>query len=143
MGLIATQDKRDKLRLFFKTAQDTGKSLKDVLMASLAACDAVAPNGTWLSSTSEAGGSASFSVLQSLSPEKARRLVGELLDLYDQVVAYLPTTTPATAVNDFNVYTQMMGIGPLMVGPRLHRVGSFQADYTGLRYGCGTNIASQ
>lgn len=137
MGLIATRDKRDKLRLFYDAASKAALPLQGVLMAGLQAADDSAPNGAWVSSTSEAGGSVAFSVLQGMSPLAARRLCGELLDLYDKVVAYLPSGS-----TDAAIYAQMIG-GSTVTGPTLFRRGGSLADWTGIRYGAGINLASQ
>lgn len=137
MGLIATRDKRDKLRLLFedsKSGAGAGSGLKKVLMDALRACDQVAPNGTWLSGSGEAGGSISLSVLQDMSPVQARRLIGELVDLYDKVVAYL--ACKGTEATDEAIFNQMMGVS-VRCGPRLVRVSSVKQDYSGLRYGVG------
>src|SRR5512146_1398021 len=148
MGLIATRDKRDRLRLLFEDSQTTAQPLKTVLMAAMRLCDAAIANGTWLSSTGEGGGSVAFSVLSSQTPQDARRLCGELLDLYDVVVAWFQAGTPSaygsttavyspsnpltgdTKADDLVIFNQMLGVskpaqslasGP--TGPRLVRVG--------------------
>jgi hypothetical protein len=133
MGELRSQDKRDKLRLLYAQTQGAdGKRLQDVLMAALAAADAAisgATPGTFLSSTNEGGGSASFQALSDLSPAMAKRLIGELLDLYDWVTAGADNPNPVTSDQDADIYAAMMQC--------LVAIRRFRNDYTGLRYGVG------
>ncbi len=123
MSELRTQDKRDKLRLLFETVT-AGTTLKQTLMAQLRTADAAVANGSFLTSTSEAGGSASFLILSEYSPVVARRLIGELLDLYEARLAELTVDTSDTAV-----YNAMM--------TSLVAVRRFHTDFTGIRYGSG------
>jgi hypothetical protein len=94
-------------------------------MDSLQFCDDAlngATPGTFVSSTSEGGGSVSFQMLNQFSPMDAKRLIGELLDLFDRVVA-------SGVVGDDAIYSAMMC--------RLKPIRRFRQDYTGLRYGVG------
>ena len=140
MGEIRSQDKRDKLRLLFEDSKNGGLPLQAALMAMLRAADTAltggATPGTILTSTSEGGGSAGFqslSFMGGLSPENAKRLLGELLDLFDAAVAHLGVGI--TGTDDAVIYAQMMGQNP--TGPGLRTIRKFRQDYTGLRYGVG------
>jgi len=132
MAEIRSQDKRDKLRLLFEQCQPNGKSLKDLLMEVLRHCDdainGVTP-GTWIASTSENGGSASFMALQEFSPIVAKRLVGELLDAYDQAVECLERRLQRKP-NDQEIYKRLMT-------HNLRSIRRYRNDYTALRYGVG------
>lgn len=123
MGEIRTQDKRDKLRLF----RAQGGDLWEVLMAALKTADDAVSNGAFVSSTAEAGGSVSFQILNEYSPVVARRLVGELLDLYDRAVNALGSSD-----NDEATYNTMMN--------SLVAVRRYGNDFTGLRYGGGLAV---
>ena len=125
MGEIRSQDKRDKLRLLNAQRKPQAKALQTLLMDALQLCDDAlsgATPGTFVSSTSEAGGSVSFQMLNNFSPMDAKRLIGELLDLYDAVVA-------KGAAGDDAIYSAMMCA--------LKPIRRFRQDYTGLRYGIG------
>ena len=127
MGELRSQDKRDKLRLFFKQTDAGGGtegSLLEVLEAALKTADDAVSNGTFVVSTAEAGGSVSFQLLSEYSPVMARRLVGELLDLYDRAVNAL-----GSAENDAATFSTMKA--------SLVAVRQYRSDFTGLRYGTG------
>lgn len=130
MGELRTQDKRDKLRLLFQSAKDSGKTLQQVLMESLQACDAAIANGAFLSGTGEAGGSVSFSIIQDYSPVVARRLIGELFDCHDKAVANLDVgVDPNSDAGQIAIRDGMLAL--------LFSVNNFRSDFTGLRYGIG------
>jgi hypothetical protein len=127
MGELRSQDKRDKLRLFYKQANaggGAGGTLIEVLEAALKTADDAVSNGAFVVSTAEAGGSVSFQLLNEYSPVMARRLVGELLDLYDRAVNALGSSS-----NDEAIYNTMKS--------SLVAVRRFANDFTGLRYGAG------
>ena len=129
MGELRSQDKRDKLRLFYKQADaggGTGGTLLDVLEAALKTADDAVSNGAFVVSTAEAGGSVSFQLLNEYSPVMARRLVGELLDLHDRALNVLSVLG---AYTDAEIYGTMKN--------SLVAVRRFSNDYTGLRYGGG------
>lgn len=137
MGLISRRDKRDKLRLFYAAALDVPKVADDdgaeasklfaVLMGALKACDESINSGRMVSSTSGAGRTTAFQLLTEFSPVQARRLVGELLDLYEVV--------KVDGVTDAVVYAAMMD-------KLRKRVATLRQDYTGLRYGSGVSVVT-
>jgi hypothetical protein len=169
MGLVATQDKRDILRSLAACAANDGKSLAVQLTAALGVANEAIRNGSWLASTSEAGGSVSFGMLAGFTPLTARRCIGELTTLLEQARGYLrdvyALAQSGNAENirlailhgkvsqwlidniaqncdaiglpkDAFLLTQMLGVES-HCGPRLHRVGRFQQDFTAIRYGIG------
>lgn len=137
MGEIRTRDKRDKLRLLYDLAGSSGQPLASVLMQSLRDCDTAVANGAFLSSTSEAGGSVSQLPLQDYSPTVARRLIGELYDLYDSATSAL-TALGTLSGNPVTADAQIFGV---MIG-NLVRITRYRNDYTGSRYGAGTFISA-
>src|SRR4051794_13619005 len=123
MGEIRTQDKRDKLRLIYaKTpagGTDGGKKLLPTLMDALTLCDAAingAVPGTFLSATTEDGGSSSFQMLASFSPVDAKRLIGELIDLYEFSLTKVDDET-----SDAEIFADMMA--------RLKAIRKFRTDF--------------
>lgn len=133
MGEIRTRDKRDKLRLVYAGCAASGMRLQPALMEALTLCDAALSGptpGTFLSSSSEAGGSVSFSAVSGYSPIDAKRLVGELLDYFDKVVVALDGDP-----NDINTYEDVEVYAAMMAA--MIPVRRYRNDYTGLRYGVG------
>ena len=133
MGEIRSQDKRDKLRLINAQRGTSKKPLKDLLMDALTECDAAISSGgsapgTWLSSTSENGGSVGFSMLYEFSPIVAKRLIGELFDHFETAVAKLDADDSGT--DDDAIFTYMMA--------KLRPIRRFRSDFTGSRYGIGS-----
>ena len=103
-----------------------------MLMEALTECDAAISSGgsapgTWLSSTSENGGSVGFSMLYEYSPVVAKRLIGELLDNFETAVAKLGVSEKGE--DDDAIYTYMMA--------KLRPIRRFRSDFTGARYGIG------
>lgn len=123
MGEIRTRDKRDKLRLLYAGTPaggtEDGPTLSQTLMAALRVADEAVSTGSFVVSNSEAGGSTSLQILAEFSPVAARRLVGELLDLYDRAVAQLES-----ADDDADTYALMMG--------SLAPIREYHADFTSL-----------
>lgn len=134
MAELRSQDKRDKLRLIYAQCKPAGLTLQASLMAALTTCDAAingATPGTWLSSSQEAGGGASFQALHDYTPVVAKRLIGELLDAYDQSVIWLQTyVTGGVKPTDAQIYTRLMTV-------TLLPIRRFRSDFTGARYGIG------
>jgi hypothetical protein len=122
VGDICTRDKRDKLVLFMELAVAEGKPLATVLLDALKVADEGVSTGAFLVGTSEAGGSASFQLLKEYSPVTARRLVGELLELYKAAAREVGAT-----VTDETAGAQMFAW--------LRYVGQFRNNYTYLRFG--------
>lgn len=162
MAEIRSQDKRDKLRLIWQAVQTAGQTapgspagvsqpltLQTALLNALALCDAAINGptpGTFLSSSSESGGSSSFQMLHDYSPVVARRLVGELCDCYDKAVErilwqscgcqsgipwrqWTPPNPPPPPPDDATIYAEMLRL--------LRSIRKFKTDYTGIRYGIG------
>lgn len=132
MGEIRSQDKRDKLRLVYASLESSKLTLKASLMEALKQCDEAITSGgsapgTWLSSTSENGGSVGFSMLYEYSPVVAKRLVGELLDHYETSVAKLDVSEDGE--DDKAIFDYMM--------LKLRPIRRFRSDFTGARYGIG------
>ena len=137
MAEIRSQDKRDKLRLLYALCKPEGKSLQDLLLATLAVCDEAindggAAPGTFLSSTSENGGSAGFSVVSGYGPIVAKRMLGEMNDAYDAAVAKL-TECNGQAPADAQIYAYMMTVS-------FRSIRKFRSDFTGGRYGVGYHL---
>lgn len=135
MGEIRSQDKRDKLRLIYADLKGSERRLKDALLDGLRAAsnaiDGTTP-GTFLSSTSEGSGHVAFSSLEGFTPADAKRMYGELNDLYD--VAVLNVGSEDT---DGPIYDCMMAL--LLAHQKASRQG-IQKDWTGLRYGGATYL---
>lgn len=132
MPELRTQDKRDKLRLLYADCKTTGKPLRQLLIEGLRLCDDALNGptpGTFLSGTSEGGGSVSFSTLNGFSPIEAKRLLGELCDCYDAAVVKTQVVETNDDTNDAVIYAQMMTF--------LKAIRRYRNDYTGLRYGIG------
>lgn len=132
MGEIRSQDKRDKLRLIYATLETSKKTLKDSLMEALKECDDAITSsgsapGTWLSSTSENGGSVGFSMLYEYSPIVAKRLVGELLDHFESAAVKLEASEDGD--DDEAIFKYLMA--------KLRPIRRFRSDFTGARYGIG------
>lgn len=128
MGEIRTRDKRDKLRLLY--ANLGGARLRQVLYDALKVCDDALNSttpGTFISSSSEAGGSTGISAISGFSPMDAKRLIGELLDYHDDCASTLGgTPDKPDTYEDADVYGMMLAT--------LKPVRRFKNDYTGLRY---------
>lgn len=134
MAELRSQDKRDKLRLLYAQCKPQGKTLQGLLMEALQVCeDAISASGsapgTWLSSTSENGGSASFSMISQYSPVVAKRLIGEMLDAYDKAIADLDANP-----SDADVYTWLMAY--------FQPIRKFRSDFTSGRYGIGYHLGT-
>ena len=136
MGLVATREKRDKLRLLWLAAKETNPdnpSLLDQLTAALKLAEEAMQNGRFVSSTSGAGRHVAFSAVSGMTPLDAKRMTGELLDLYDRASTYLALEDEAPSQEA--IYNQMLNGTQ---GPRLVRVGSFRSDFTNIRHGSST-----
>ena len=140
MGLVATREKRDKLRLLWAAALEANRdqpSLLDQLNAALKIAEEAMQNGRFVSSTSGAGRHVAFAAVSGMTPLDAKRLSGELLDLYDKAAAYLISVNQE-APSEAAIYSQMLNG---TTGPRLVRVGAFRSDFTNIRIGTlGTSI---
>ncbi|MDB6017681.1 MAG: hypothetical protein JWR19_2170 [Pedosphaera sp.] len=136
MSEIRTRDKRDKLRLIFAKCTEANR-LQPSLMALLQLCDdAIGGSGTpgtFLSSTSEAHNHVAFEALKGFTPIDAKRMAGELLDLFDSIVKGLGKDP-----NDPATYTDAQAYAGMMAA--LVAVRRFRLDHTGLRYGVGLNL---
>ena len=130
MGEVSTRDKRDKLRLLYQSAAKAEKSLESILITALSDADEVVNGGQIMSSTTEAGGSVAFQIMQEFSPVTARRLIGELIDLLEWVAREEEITLGGPdgadeTGNDAALYAAMMA--------ELVAVRRYQSDYTELR----------
>lgn len=85
--------------------------------------------GTWISSVSENGGSSSFSALYDFTPIMAKRLIGELLDAYDNAIEWF-CKQGNDQPTDADIYKRLMR-------HNLRSIRRYKNDYTGLRYGVG------
>lgn len=83
--------------------------------------------GTWLNSTSEAGGGAGFQPGKELYPEEHRRLWGALTDRYEAALTSLELTESGDSRNDAAIYAEMLA--------SCQRVSRFRLDFTNLRVG--------
>lgn len=137
MAELRSQDKRDKLRLIYAQCKPTAKSLEDALLDALNLCDAAINGptpGTFLSSSQEAGGGASFQMLQDYTPTVARRLIGELMDARDKAEEDLTRST-GDEPDDAAIYSHMMRNS-------LASIRKFRTDFTGGRYGVGFHLGT-
>lgn len=129
MGLVATRDKRDKLRLLWIAAQEANRdapSLLDQLYAALKIAEEAVQNGRFVSSTSGAGRHVAFAAVSGYAPNDAKRMIGELLDLYDRASAYLLAEN-AEAPVEAAIYAQMLNGTD---GARLVAVREVAYDYS-------------
>ena len=134
MAELRSQDKRDKLRLLYAQCKPQAKTLQELLMEALQVCDdAISASGsapgTFLSSTSENGGSVSFSMLAQYSPIVAKRLIGEMLDAYDKAAADI-----GDGATDAQIYAWLMTY--------FQPIRKFRSDFTGGRYGIGYHLGN-
>ena len=124
MAFISTRDKRDKLRLIWANCQSNQTGLEAALLAALVEADAAVGTGKWVSGTSGNGRTVSLSVLATFTPLEARRLAGELNDLFAVSTAALAEASSATPA-DSDIFSEMMS--------RLIKPGPTFNDFTLIR----------
>lgn len=121
MASVATTFKRLFLRNLLWSAQDSGKSLYDVLKTAAQARLSETERGKFLVSTAANGHSAEWEVPRDLSPQSIVELLSQLLDRYDEAKAYLIAEGTASPT-DQQIHDEML--------EKLKAVRSYRHDFT-------------
>ncbi len=123
---------RDALRWAAGEALRVGKPLRQIIDeqrdGAFEGLNNSPTKGTWLNSTSEAGGGAGFQPGKDLYPEEHRRLWGALTDRYEAALAALELTESGDSRNDAAICAEMLA--------SCRRIQRFRLDFTNLR-ACG------
>lgn len=139
MGEFRSNDKSRKLQLLYAQQKPRGKKLSELLLEALQTCeDAISSSGsapgTWLSSTSENGGSSSFSMLYDLSPTVAARIMTEILKEWRKAKSIL-TSRLEEEPTEQQIYDFMMSVYD-------NPVRRYRSDFTSGRYGIGYHLGT-
>lgn len=129
MAGVSTRAKRLFLRVMRKSAQDTGDSLYDTLMAVAEARVQASQSGKVLVGHSANGHDHSWQIPSDFNVSDASDLVSEILDRYDEASEKLVETDDIESPTDTQIFNEMMDkLRPIRSLVETHYNGRLEAE---------------